>query len=71
MKHLYLFAILLFFTLFAKAQQVLPYKNPQLPVEARVADLLGRMTPEEKFRQLFMIGSSSKDIRLRKRIEIK
>jgi beta-glucosidase len=55
MKHLYLFAILFFFTLFAKAQQVLPYKNPQLPIEVRVADLLGRMTPEEKFRQLFMV----------------
>ncbi len=55
MKHLYLFTLLLFFTLFAKAQQVLPYKNPQLPVEVRIADLLGRMTPEEKFRQLFMV----------------
>ncbi len=35
--------------------QVLPYKNPALPVETRVKDLLGRMTPEEKFWQLFMI----------------
>ncbi len=35
--------------------QVLPaYKNPALPVEARVADLLRRMTPEEKARQLDM-----------------
>jgi beta-glucosidase len=35
-----------------------PYKNPQLPVEARVADLLGRMTVEEKARQLDMyLGS--------------
>jgi beta-glucosidase len=25
-----------------------PYKNPKLPVEERVHDLLGRMTPEEK-----------------------
>lgn len=31
------------------------YKNKQLPVERRVADLLSRMTPEEKFWQLFMI----------------
>jgi len=32
-----------------------PYRNPRLPVEARVRDLLGRMTLEEKFWQLFMI----------------
>jgi beta-glucosidase len=32
-----------------------PYKNPELPVEVRVKDLLERMTPEEKFWQLFMI----------------
>src|SRR5919106_827774 len=28
------------------------YKNPRLPVERRVADLLGRMTLEEKVAQL-------------------
>ncbi len=32
-----------------------PYKNASLPVDARVKDLLGRMTLEEKFWQLFMI----------------
>lgn len=37
------------------AQEPLPYKNAQLPVETRVQDLLKRMTPEEKFWQLFMI----------------
>ncbi|HZI40170.1 MAG TPA: glycoside hydrolase family 3 N-terminal domain-containing protein [Gemmatimonadaceae bacterium] len=37
----------------AGAQQ--PYKNPRLPVEVRVRDLLGRMTVDEKFWQLFMI----------------
>ena len=31
------------------------YKRPELPVDARVRDLLGRMTLEEKFWQLFMI----------------
>ena len=31
-----------------------PYKNPQLAVDARVADLIGRMTVEEKARQLDM-----------------
>ncbi|WP_211139866.1 glycoside hydrolase family 3 protein [Niabella soli] len=34
---------------------MLPYKNPQLPIDARVNDLLGRMTPQEKSWQLFMI----------------
>ncbi|MCC6290387.1 MAG: glycoside hydrolase family 3 C-terminal domain-containing protein [Chitinophagaceae bacterium] len=38
-----------------QAQQNPPYKNPALPVEQRVADLLQRMTIEEKFWQLFMI----------------
>jgi len=32
-----------------------PYKNSSLPIETRVKDLLSRMTPEEKFWQLFMI----------------
>jgi len=35
--------------------QVLPYKNPSLPIDERLKDLLTRMTPEEKFWQLFMI----------------
>ncbi len=39
----------------APAQQILPYRNPVLPVETRVKDLLSRMTPEEKFWQMFMI----------------
>jgi beta-glucosidase len=37
------------------------YKNPQLPVEERVRDLVGRMTLEEKFWQLFMIPGSLDD----------
>lgn len=49
-----LFVLSFFFGI--KAQVILPYKNPSLPVEVRVADLLKRMTPEEKFRQLFMIA---------------
>jgi beta-glucosidase len=32
-----------------------PYRDPALPVESRVRDLLARMTLEEKFWQLFMI----------------
>lgn len=39
----------------AAGQAIEPYRNPALPVEKRVADLLGRMTPEEKFWQLFML----------------
>jgi beta-glucosidase len=37
------------------AQSTLPYKNPKLPIDERVKDLLSRMTPEEKFWQMFMI----------------
>lgn len=32
-----------------------PYKNPKLPVEERVEDLLKRMTVEEKFWQIYMM----------------
>jgi beta-glucosidase len=39
----------------ANSQQIAPYKDPGLPVESRVQDLLKRMTPEEKFFQLFMV----------------
>lgn len=37
------------------AQPTLPYRNPALPIESRIQDLLTRMTVEEKFRQLFMV----------------
>ncbi len=37
------------------SQKIAAYKNPSLPIEIRVNDLLRSMTPEEKFRQLFMI----------------
>jgi beta-glucosidase len=33
------------------ANDLPPYRNPQLPVEQRVADLLSRMTLEEKVAQ--------------------
>jgi beta-glucosidase len=48
--------ILTAFVLVAHAQEkaVPPYKNPKLPVEKRVKDLLSRMTLEEKLWQLFM-----------------
>ncbi|MBS1935689.1 MAG: glycoside hydrolase family 3 C-terminal domain-containing protein, partial [Bacteroidetes bacterium] len=53
---LFVFSILLCFS--ATAQDILPYKNPALPIQERVKDLLKRMTIEEKFWQLFMIPGS-------------
>ena len=50
-----LVALVLCIPSLSSAQQLLPYKNAKLPVDERVKDLLQRMTPEEKFRQLFMI----------------
>nr|WP_314498457.1 glycoside hydrolase family 3 N-terminal domain-containing protein [uncultured Chryseobacterium sp.] len=47
-------AISLLSTAIISAQKPL-YKDPKQPVEARVQDLLKRMTPEEKFWQCFMI----------------
>ena len=47
-------AISLLSTTFITAQKPL-YKDPKQPVEARIQDLLKRMTPEEKFWQCFMI----------------
>lgn len=41
-----------FTVLFAQQSRGFPYKNPTLPVETRVADLLSRMTLEEKVGQL-------------------
>jgi hypothetical protein len=35
-------------SLAAQAQERLPYRNPALPVEQRVAELLSRMTLEER-----------------------
>ncbi len=36
----------------ARAQETLPYRNPDLPLERRVDDLIGRMTLEEKVNQM-------------------
>ena len=44
-----------------KAQDTPAYKNPELPVSDRVADLLQRMTPEEKARQLDMFFGCESD----------
>lgn len=45
----------------ARAQDSLAYRNASLPVDARVRDLLGRMTLEEKFWQLYMIPGDLDD----------
>jgi beta-glucosidase len=52
MKSLY-FILILVILPFKAGSQI--FKDPSQPVEKRVEDLLGRMTPEEKFWQLFMI----------------
>jgi len=45
----------------AQGRALLPYRDARLPTEARVRDLLGRMTPDEKFWQLFMIPGDLDD----------
>ena len=55
LTHLFLVAVLLSIAVFwsaAAPQIVLPYRDPKLPVEQRVADLLSRMTLDEKIAQL-------------------
>ncbi|SCH12834.1 glycoside hydrolase family 3 N-terminal domain-containing protein [uncultured Bacteroides sp.] len=56
-RTLIIVSILFFTTLIVKAQQMLPYQNPQLSVEERVNDLLGRMTLEEKIGQITHLHS--------------
>lgn len=48
MKKITLTTILLSVALTATAQSVLPYQNPNLSPEQRAADLIGRLTVEEK-----------------------
>lgn len=52
MRILLLIFLFVFMSLSGMGQ---PYRNPDLLVEERVQDLVSRMTPEEKFWQLFMI----------------
>ena len=51
-----LFLFLLLAHIISFAQIIPPYKNPNLSINERVKDLLNRMTPEEKFWQMFMIS---------------
>lgn len=62
---------LLFLMAASNAQDVLPaYKNPNLPVDQRVQDLLKRMTVEEKARQLDMYSGASDFLEARERADI-
>src|SRR5258708_15347412 len=38
-----------------KAQVALPYRDPKLPIDIRVKDLLGRMTLDEKVAQMMCV----------------
>ena len=40
----------------------MPYKNPALPAEERIADLVGRMTLEEKVGQMMQLDARSGDL---------
>ena len=44
------------------SEKVPPYKNPDLPIDQRVEDLLGRMTLEEKFWQMIMVPRSLEEL---------
>src|SRR5690606_31879573 len=46
---------------FAQATGTPPYRDARLPIDARVRDLLARMTLEEKFWQLYMSPGSLDD----------
>src|SRR5205085_4381273 len=54
-KIISLFFLLIFISLTGFPQVMPLYKNPSLPNDERINDLLSRMTVEEKFWQLFMI----------------
>ena len=46
----------------AETTGTLPYKNPDLPVAERIADLLGRMTLDEKVGQMMQLDARSGDL---------
>jgi beta-glucosidase len=45
-----------------KTNNQLPYKNPSIPIDERIDDLLGRMTLEEKINMLGGTGFETKAI---------
>jgi beta-glucosidase len=54
-------SVLFFITVTVFAQNQPDYKNPTLPVERRVSDLLGRMTLDEKIAQISGFGHRDTD----------
>ena len=46
----------------AAAEPAPPYKDPKLPVDARVKDLMSRMTLEEKVAQVIALWATKKDV---------
>ncbi len=61
MRRVPLFVLFVLFAPSALFAQHPPYRDSTLPISARVTDLLGRMTLEEKFWQLFMIPGDLDD----------
>jgi beta-glucosidase len=59
-RFLIVFLVQVVATTGAFAQTIPLYKNSRAPINERVKDLLGRMTPTEKFWQLFMIPGDIK-----------
>ena len=53
--------VLLITLVSCKQEDKLDYKNPNLPIEKRIDDLLPRMTMEEKFGQVFMVPGDLSD----------
>jgi beta-glucosidase len=57
MKKIFISVFVLLNAIFIHAQNTpLPYKNPKLPIETRIKDLLARMTLEEKVGQLNQVN---------------
>ena len=56
---LIVFILLFLFTTVSAQDEVLPYQNPDLPIDERVSDLVGRMTLEEKIGQMTLIEKGS------------
>ncbi|MDR0421904.1 MAG: glycoside hydrolase family 3 C-terminal domain-containing protein [Proteiniphilum sp.] len=52
MKTIYFVLLSVFVQIAAVSAQLPPYQNPELPVDRRVEDLVGRMTLEEKISQM-------------------
>lgn len=48
----------------AATAETLPYKNPDLPAGERIADLLSRMTLEEKVGQMMQLDAAAAILRI-------